>query len=127
MLLINFIFSSILVVPFFTSFSVFFWISYSIIGLTNGPAGPTSFMIAKQILDFNSFILSLFIVGMAVGGIAFQQITAAFLDHFRPTQGWMGFLNPNSSYVIPHVAFLASFLNFLTFIPIWFLYKRFSK
>lgn len=127
MLLLNLAFTSLLIVPFLTNYSIFFWITLSVIGLTNGPAGPTSFMIAKQILDFNSFILSLFIVGMAIGGIAFQQITAAFLDNFHPTPGWMGFSNPTSSYVIPHCAFLASCLSFLGFIPVWLLYKKFSK
>lgn len=114
-------------IPILTSFHLFFWIAISLLGLTSGPMTPTGFMIAKNILDVNSLLLSLFIVGLAIGGILFQQITAGFLDFFKPSEMLMGFKNPNSSYIIPHVAFGGSFLCLLSFVLVYVLFVKFNR
>lgn len=116
-----------LMVPFFTQFKIFFWTTFSLLGLLSGPMTPSGFMIAKQILDFNSFILSMFVVGLAIGGIGFQQVTAALLDHFKPRPGWMGFSDPNPSYIIPSVAVSGVIAACLFFIPVLVLHKVFFK
>jgi hypothetical protein len=126
-LLINMLFSASLMIPFLTNYRIFFWIVISALGFTTGPMTPTGFMIAKHILDINSFVLSLLIVGLAFGSIMFQQLTAGFLDYFTPMDGWMGFSQPHPSYVIPHVAFLSGILCFFFFVPVVVLYRRFNK
>lgn len=120
-LIINFLF----LIPIFTKFSLFFWIFIPMLGLCSGPMTPTGIMLAKQLLDINSFVLSLFIVGLASGGIVFQQVTGFFLDHFNPNkQNWLGFSNANSSYIIPHLACISSLLCLLFFIPIFIMQRN---
>lgn len=126
-LIVNLVICFLFLIPFLTNFKIFFWIGVSLLGLTSGPMTPTGLMVAKHLLNINSFVLSLFIVGLAIGGIIFQQITGAFLDYFVPSSSFMGFDSPSSPYIIPHLAFISSFLCVLFFVPIYFLYRKFSR
>lgn len=128
-LFMNSFVSALFLVPALTTYELFFWIALPVLGATSGPIMPSGLMIAKEIINFNSFVLSLFIVGMASGGILFQQLTGELLDHFdinnnNDSKYWMGFKNVNSSYAIPHLIFLSSFLALITFLPIFILFKK---
>lgn len=123
-LIVNSIFCALFLVPFLSKYEIFYWIFVPMLGMSSGPLMPCGLMIAKQILDFNSLVLSFFIVGMATGGIICQQLTSEFLDHFKPDFNWMGFTNANSAYSIPHLTFLSALFSLITFIPIYFLYKH---
>jgi len=131
-LFMNSFVSALFLVPALTTYEIFFWIALPVLGATSGPIMPTGLMIAKEIINFNSFVLSLFIVGMASGGILFQQLTGELLDHFdvnnnNDSKYWMGFKNINSSYAIPHLIFLSSFLALITFLPIFILFKKWNQ
>jgi hypothetical protein len=126
-LVINLAFVSLFLIPALTRSTVFFWIGVSLIGLSSGPITPTGLMIAKQMLEFSSFVLSLFIVGLAFGGIVFQQITGSLLDYYQPSPNdWFGFTDANSSYIIPYLAWLPSAACLLAFVPIYILFVRFD-
>lgn len=124
LLVLNLLFGSLFLIPFFTQFKTFFWIGVSLLGLSSGPMMPTGIAIAKEMLDFTSFVLSLFIVGMGLGGIIFQQTTGSLLDHFKPGDNWLGFDDPNSAYIIPYISIIPSALCLVVFIPIIFLYSK---
>jgi hypothetical protein len=126
-LVANLAFSSLFLFPYLTNFRMFFWICISLLGATSGPMTPTGFVVAKRILEVNSFLLSLLIVGLAIGGIIFQQITGGFLDLFRPDQNWMGFTDANYSYIIPYFAFAGSLLCLLAFVPVYLLYVKYHQ
>lgn len=127
LLVFNSFICMLFLIPILTQSNIFFWICVPLLGMSSGPLMPCGLMIAKQVLDFNSLVLSLFIVGMATGGIICQQLTGEFLDHFDPGSFWMGFNNPNSAYSIPHLTFLSSFFSLISFLPIYFLYKKFDQ
>ena len=149
-LILNLIVNFLFLIPGLTVSKLFFWINVSFIGFTNGPLIPSGLMVAKQILDFNSFLLSLFIVGIGtyfkphydfifnfllisllfltkkgLGGVISIQTTGLLMDYFKPTN-WLGFQALNSSYLIPHLAFFCSFFSLLFFLPILFGYYRFT-
>lgn len=126
LLIFNSFLCVLFLMPFLTKYELFFWLIVPLLGMSSGPLMPCGLMIAKQILDFNSFVLSLFIVGMATGGLICQQLTGEFLDHFQVGSSWMGFTNTNSAYYIPHLIFLFSFLSLITFLPVYFFYKKFN-
>ncbi|RNA38239.1 sodium-dependent glucose transporter 1A-like [Brachionus plicatilis] len=122
---LNFLINLLFIIPLFTKFSLFFWICIPLLGLCSGPMTPTGIMLAKQLLDINSFVLSLFIVGLASGGIVFQQVAGAFLDLLDPNeQSWLGFTNANSAYIIPHLACISSFFCLLFFVPIHLMHRN---
>ena len=126
LLFVDVLLSFMFVVPWLASHVLFFWLAVPMLGLVSGPLLPSGLMIAKSMLNFNSFVLSLFIVGMGVGGVLFQQLTGYLLDTLRPTSTWMGFADAsvNSAYVMPILVFAASLFSFLLFIPIYAVYKR---
>jgi hypothetical protein len=122
--------SVLFLIPYLTvDNKMFFWFGISMLGLTSGPTIPSGLMVAKQILNFNAFLLSLFIVGIASGGILFQQLIGYLLDTFKSPQYLIGFDNKNinSSYIIPYIAFLASLLSLLFYIPVYLLNKLYSN
>jgi hypothetical protein len=89
---------------------------------------PSSFMVAKTFLvDYNSFVLAIFSVGMSLGNIFFTRVSSSLLDKLNSYAGeqLFGFDNFQTAYIIAHVFFLPSLLCFLTFIPIYFIYKRY--
>ncbi|CAF1128487.1 unnamed protein product [Brachionus calyciflorus] len=121
----NFMVTILFLIPFLTEFKIFFWIGVSLLGLCSGPITPTGIMLAKQLLDINSFVLSLFIVGLAGGGIIFQQLTGALLDFYEPNKtSWMGFSQANSAFILPHLASIASFLCLSFFVPIYLIHRK---
>jgi hypothetical protein len=116
------------IIPILTKFKWFFWLGLGLIGLTSGPIMPTGLMVAKKILNFNSFILSLFIISVAAGGIVFQQLAGKVLDNYKPNEVyWLGFEKANSSFVLPYMSLIASFFILLFYIPIYVLYKLSKK
>lgn len=117
-LFFNTIISGLFLVPSLTSSGLFFWVFIPMVGFFTGPLIPCGLMIAKKVLEFNSFILSIFIVGLAVGGIVFQELAGTLLD-----QEWPNF--PSSAYILPYLICLCNFLSLITFLPIFFLYKKF--
>jgi hypothetical protein len=124
-LVLNLVVNSLFLVPFFTLSQSFFWICVSMIGFSSGPLIPSGIMVAKQILDFNSFLLSLLIVGIGLGGVVSIGTTGLLMDYFKPTY-WFGFTATNSSYIIPHLAFFCSFFSFLFYVPILYGYNKFA-
>lgn len=112
--------SGLFLAPSLTSSGLFFWAFIPLVGFSTGPLIPCGLMIAKKVLEFNSFLLSIFIVGLAVGGIVFQELTGTLLD-----QEWPDF--PNSAYILPHLVCLCNFLSLMIFLPIFFLHKKFNN
>jgi hypothetical protein len=77
----NFFINVLFLLPVFTKFSLFFWLSISLLGLMSGPLLPQIIVLAKQqIKPFKPFVLALFVASFAFGGIIFQQITGSLLD-----------------------------------------------
>jgi len=103
-----------------TKYELFFWVCIPLVGFFTGPLIPCGLMIAKKVLEFNSFLLSVFIVGLAVGGIVFQELTGTLLD-----QKWPGLSSP--AYTIPYLVFFCNLLSLLVFLLIFFLYHSFKK
>ena len=66
LLTLNAAVSLLFLIPSLTSYKIFYWMTIPMLGALSGPLMPSGLMIAKQILEFNSFVLSLFIVGLAV-------------------------------------------------------------
>ena len=77
-------------------------------------------------MEYNTFILSIFSVGMSLGNIFFQDVTGRLLDSLVNLESstLLGFDNFNSAYIIAHAFFLPSLLCFLTFVPVCLIYKR---
>ena len=124
LLIINTFLCFTFLIPYFASYKLFYWLVLALLGLTSGPMIPSGLMVAKRILNFSSFVLSLFIVGLAVGGIVFQQIGGGLLDYFNDRKELLGFKNTNASYLIPYLSFFASFLALAFFLPIFILFKK---
>jgi hypothetical protein len=84
-------------------------------------------MVAKKVLgDYNSFVISLFSIGLGLGPLVFQQLTAFIVDNLKPaSKSFLGFENFDSTYTIAHMIFLSSFLSFITFLVIVLIYKKF--
>ena len=125
LLILNLACNLLFLIPALTNHETFFWIAVSLLGLFMGPITPSGLGLAKKLLEFNSFVLSLFIVGLAFGGIIFQQLTAALLDYFKPNSSWFGFNNANSSFIIPYLAAIASFFCLVVFLPVFIMNKKF--
>jgi len=87
LILLNFILLIFYCIPFFNTNQWFYWISNCFLGLLTGPLIPCSFMIAKHVLiNVNAFLVSMFVVGLSIGGIASQYITGIFLtwEEYNP-------------------------------------------
>lgn len=125
--LANMIICFLFVVPYFTTFPTFYWYGMLLMGITSGPMQPSSYMIAKDILvEYNSFILSVFSIGVGFGALFFQEITGRLLDYFsEPRDNFLGFEVFQPAIVISHLFFVTSLLCFLLLIPIFYVYKKF--
>lgn len=117
-IIINTFASFLFLVPFLVNHRSFFWVFVPLLGFLSGPIMPCGLMLAKKFLDFNSFILSLFIAGLALGGIIFQELGGYFLDQARP--------NTDPTVIIPVLTFLSNLLALITFLLISCLYRRFN-
>ena len=113
-------------IPFFTNYESFFWIGISLMGLLSGPLQPSCYMSAKAFLgQYNSFIFSLFSIGLILGGIFFQELTAKLLDSVESRNYLLGFNHFEPAYIISYLFFGTSFLSLMIFIPIFCIYKKF--
>lgn len=126
MLILNLVFNLFFIIPSIASHKIFFCVGVTLLGLSSGPITPTGLMVAKKILDFNSFILSLFIVGLAMGGIIFQEVTGALLDSDYSKFPLWGFQNPNASYIIPYIALIGSSCLLVIFVPIYLIQRKWT-
>jgi hypothetical protein len=126
---------TLLIIPMLIySSKLYYFILIPLLGLVSGPLIPGAIMVAKNLLSFfNTFILSLFIMSMAIGGIVFQEITAHILDHpYKSTnfvEKTLDYLSGDykSAYIIPYLSLIACSLGLFTFIPIKFLYRKYGK
>ena len=124
---VNTLTSSFLLIPYFTHFELFYWIVLAIKGVTSGPCIPSIFMVAKHVMrDYNSFIISIFSIGLGAGPLIFQQLTGIILDTLKPpqTESFLGFGQFNSTYFIGHLIFASSALSFAAFLLIVLIYKK---
>ena len=126
---LNFLVNFLFIVPALTQFSAFFWLNVSLLGLISGPMTPTCLMLAKQLINFQPFVLSLFVACLGLGGILFQQATGALLDMQHVSFNWMIFMDfnayvYNTAYLIPYVSCVASLFCFLFFLPVYCCLKR---
>ena len=123
--LFNLITCFLFIIPYFTQMKMFFWISIPAMGLFSGPMLPSAFMIAKTFLvKYNSFIISIFLIGNGLGGIFFQQVTGNILDYFKPSNNFLGYEDFQPAYLISHAFFIPSLISFLFLIPIYLIYKK---
>lgn len=113
-------------IPYFTNFKLFYWVSISVLGLASGPAHPSTFMAAKYILgDFNSVVISIFSLGLGLSSIVFQHITGNLLDYLQPKDYFLGFKNFDPAYIIAHICFIPCFCSFVIFLMISLIFKRY--
>jgi FHS family Na+ dependent glucose MFS transporter 1 len=125
LLLSNFIVALLFIVPYFNSTKGFYWFVVCALGLTSGPLIPSCFMVANYIFkNINAFLVSLFIIGMASGGLLSLYLTGVFLDKFIPGETWFSYTNPNSSYVVPLILFSFISFCFLVFLMVVGFYKK---
>ena len=118
-LLGNTVTSAMLLIPILGQHRLFIWTLVPLLGVFSGPVMPCCLMIAKNILQFNSFVLSVFIVGLGLGGIVFQELCAGLLDRTSPQ-----FTNP--TLIIPILIFFSSLASFAVFLLIFLIKNRFS-
>ncbi len=103
-----------LVVPYLSGSVILYWIGTVSMGITSGPMHPASFMAAKKLLvDYNMFTMSVFSIGLAIGGILFQETVGRLLDYYGEAQ------------VVAYLFFGSSLLVFLLFVPISLIYRKF--
>jgi hypothetical protein len=119
----------LLLIPALASTQTFVWISISLMGFFVGPIQPSGFMIAKRVIgDFNSFVLSIFLIGNGIGGLLFQQLTGDLLDMIKPSDNHrFGYEQSTSAYFIMHILLIPSFAILITFLSIWFIYRRYKS
>ena len=125
--LINVIANLIFLIPYLTTFKSFFWIGISLMGWAMGPLIPSTFMVAKDVIkNYNSFVLSIFSVGMGLGSIFFQQITGDLLDLIGTNEykNVLGFEDFNSAYVIAYLFFIPCAISFTLYIISLIIYKK---
>jgi len=123
----NMVANSLFLIPQLTYSKTFFLVCMSFMGFASGPAIPSTFMAAKTILnDYNSFVLSIFMVGLGLSGIVYQQLTGELLAFVKPRENFLGFEQFQPSYIIAYVLFTASALAFICLLLSLLIYKRFS-
>ena len=126
LLAVNLLVSSVFLMPFLTMHKLVFWIGMSLMGLATGPCTPSLFMDAKDLLNnYNSFVLSLFSVGMGLGSIFFQQTCGILLDAINPREFFLGFTNFNSNYIISYAFFLPCIVSFFVYFVSYVIYRRY--
>jgi hypothetical protein len=119
--------NSLLLIPQFTYSKTFFLVCMSFMGFACGPAIPSTFMAAKRILkDYNSFVLSIFMVGLGLSGVVYQQLTGELLAIVKPRENFLGFDRFKPSYIIAYVLFTGSTLAFICLLLSLLIYKRYS-
>ena len=122
----NLIVCILFIIPYFTQIKLFYWIAIAALGLFSGPMQPSTFMVAKTFLvEYNSLVLSIFLVGHGLGGTFFQQITGSILDNFKQEKNYLGYQHFHPANLIAHAIFAPSLISLLIFIPIYFIYKKF--
>ncbi len=124
--LVNCVTCFLFVVPYLTTVPLFFWVGIFLMGITSGPMQPSSYMIAKDILvEYNSFILSVFSIGLGLGGLFFQEVGGRCLDFFtEPRENFLLFDHFQPATIISHLFFVTSLLCFLLLVPLFYIYKR---
>ena len=125
------------VVPYLSGSAVFYWIGMVLMGLTSGnnfnfnlsdivvlsmfyrhagPMQPSSFMAAKKFLvDYNTFIMSVFSIGIALGSMLFQEMAGRLLDYFGDAE------------VVAYLFFGTSLLVVVLFVPTSLIYRQFVR
>lgn len=122
--LANAIVCGLFIVPILTEYSLFFWVGMVLMGFTSGPMQPSSYMVAKKLLvEYNTFTMSVFSIGVALGSIFFQEIAGRLLDYFNEPSNNIFFEYPAS--VIAYLFFFTSFFISLIFIPSWLIYTKY--
>ena len=125
---LNLIFCTFFIIPYFTQIKLFYWVAISALGLFSGPMQPSTFMVAKKFLkNYNSFVISIFMIGHGLGGTFFQQITGNILNSFQSTKNFLGYENFQPANLIAHAFFTPSLISFLVYIPIFVIYKKYSN
>lgn len=123
----NLLICCLFVIPYFTTMPTFFWCGMFLMGIASGPMQPSSYMIAKDVLvEYNSFILSVFSIGIGLGALCFQEITGRMLDYFsEPRANFLGFEVFQPATIVSHLFFVTSLFCFLLLIPIFYVYRNF--
>ena len=114
----NTLITALFLIPISHEYQGFYWILVPLLGFTSGPIIPCGLDLAKQMLKINSFILSIFIVGLASGGIIFQEVCGSLLD-----KQWIVFINQKS--IIPYLSFFTSLTTFLVYLQIYSIHRVF--
>lgn len=114
----NLIAATFLLVPILHRYEGFFWLLVPLIGFTSGPIIPCGLDLVKHMLKVNSFVLSVFIVGLAIGGIILQEVCGSLLD-----KEWIVFANQKS--IIPYLSFFTSLATLFIFLVIYSLHRAF--
>jgi hypothetical protein len=126
LVVLNLLFTFFLIIPYLTKFKLFFWIVISLLGFTSSPLQPSGLMVAKCfVLNYNTFVLSIFSIGAGIGAMVFQQIVGDLLDFLKPSSELFGFVNFEPAFIIGHSLFLPSLITFLIYIIILIIYKRY--
>jgi hypothetical protein len=85
-------------------------------------------MIAKNVLkEVNSFLVSMFVIGLGTGGLISVYLTGNILDKFKPHPEWLTYQNANSTYTIPVIAIACLLLCGLFFVIIVIINKLFKR
>ncbi len=125
LVIINIVLFVLFIIPILSSCQIFYWFIISALGFFTGPIIPSGFMVAKHILsDLNSFLVSLFCIGLGFGMVLSQFLTGFLLDKFNPRLNWLGYTSTtNSTFIIP--IYLLAWMVFCAFIfsIILFIYK----
>lgn len=125
LLFLNTLASFLFMVPYLAQFKLFFVVNLAMIGLVSSPTHPCMFMIARHVLDdFNSFVISVFSLGLGLSSVVFQQLIGDLLDLLPNREHFLGFDNFNSSYIIAHILFVPAFLSLALFLLIVLIYKK---
>jgi hypothetical protein len=95
-------------------------------GLATGPGTPSTFMVAKDIIkNYNSFVLSLFSVGMGMGQMFFQQACGSLLDLIESKENFLGFDKSEAAYIVSYAFLTPCLISFLVFVISIFVYRRY--
>jgi fucose permease len=127
MTVLNIVCLVLYVIPALNSIQLFYWFIVCAIGLFSGPLIPSCFMVAKEVLvDVNSFLVSIFCVGLGIGALSSQYLTGTLLDKFNPAKNWLGYTDASSAYIIPLYLFAWLILTSITYLFIVIIHKTFK-
>ena len=124
---LNLVASSFFIVPYFHNFELFYWLVFALKGITSGPCIPSMYMLARYVLrDFNSFVISVFAIGLGAGPLIMQQLAGYTLDKMPSHSEFLGFNDFTSKYFIAYLLFIPSALAFVTILLIILIFKKFG-